>query len=83
MDTEIGHMDEYTMHMSQPGSNCPDDSTISLVNYHDYKMTGFKQTMDMCDGMEVMSNRMVCVAFACNALCLLLMCNDCVYMTST
>ena len=65
MSTEMGRMGcqyEYTMRMSQPGSDCPDDSTIiSLVNYHDYMMTGFEQTMDMCDGMEVMSSRMVCV----------------------
>jgi len=63
MSTEMSRMGcqyEYMMRMSQPGSACPDDSTImSLVNYHDYIMTGFEQTMDMCDGMEVISSKMV------------------------
>ena len=65
MSTEMSRMGcqyEYMMRMSQPSNPCPDDSTImSLVSYHDYMMTGFEQTMDMCDGMEVMTSRMVCV----------------------
>ena len=64
MSTEMGRMGcqyECMMRMSQPGS---DDSTImSLVNYHDYMMTGFEQTMDMCDGMEVIYNLVVLVWF--------------------
>jgi len=63
MSTEMSRMGcqyEYMMRMSQPGSPCPDDRTIkAVVRYHDYMMTEYVQEMEMCSGMDHMSNAMV------------------------
>ncbi|XP_065910554.1 uncharacterized protein [Dysidea avara] len=62
MSTEMSRMGcqyEYMMRMSQPGTPCPDDNTIkAVVQYHDYMMTQYVQEMDMCNGMDRMSNAM-------------------------
>jgi len=63
MSTEMSRMGcqyEYMMRMSQPGSPCPDDNTIkAVVRYHDYMMTEYVQEMEMCSGMDRMSNALV------------------------
>ena len=58
--SEMGCQYEFMMRMTQPGVPCPDDQTIvTMVKNHDYMMSGFKQTMQMCDGMDGLSTRMV------------------------
>jgi len=65
MSTEMSRMGcqyEYMMRMSQPGSPCPDDNTIkAVVRYHDYMMTEYVQKMEMCSGMDSMSNALVSI----------------------
>ena len=58
--SRMGCQYEFMMRMAQPGILCPDDQTIvELVKTHDYMISGFRQTMPMCDGMDELTNRMV------------------------
>ena len=58
--SEMGCQYETMMRMAQPGVPCPDKETLmSLLGGHDYMMSGFTQTMPMCEGTEDMTTRMV------------------------